>query len=217
MSRILDWRGQQTAENERDACELDGLGRPVIRRIEDVTAVALHQTACWYSVAPYQRKAAGGDEVEARHRRALGIHAHMTAMRHGLAVVAYDPRVYVQHGHQLNAFSVGLEHEGHYTEAGEPIEMPDRVDVGAIIEAGRAALSWLVERCPSMRLVYAHRQAMRPGGKRRAKTSDPGARIFREVGIEHGVRRLGLTIDPAKVWGTGRPLPASWYEAPLVG
>lgn len=211
MDRILDWRGRQTHENEQDACELDALGRPIVRKPEDVIAAALHQTACWYSVASYQRKAAGGDEVLARHMRALGVNAHITAMRHGRAVVAYDPLVYVNHGHQLNPFSDAIEHEGLYDADGNPIETPDRVDVGEIIEAGRAALTWLVEQRPTIRLVYAHRQAMRQGGGRRAKTSDPGARIFREVGVEHGVKRLGLTIDPAKVWGIGRQLPPSWY------
>lgn len=41
---------------------------------------------------------------------------------------------------------------------------------------------------------------------------DPGARIFREVAIEHGVRKLGLTIEPDRVWGTGVALPRAWYE-----
>jgi hypothetical protein len=133
-------------------------------------------------------------------------------MRHGSAVVAYDPRAYVNHGHNANEFSVGLEHEGHYTESGEPVEMPGKVDVGPIIEAGREALTWLREQLPNLRVIIAHRQSMRAGGNRRPKTADPGARIFREVGVEHGVKRLGLTIDPVATWGIGRPLPASWYS-----
>jgi hypothetical protein len=208
---ILDWRSQVTPDQAADACKLER-GKIVMRDPAKISHVMLHQTACWYGVASYQLAAAKGDEVLARHRRALGIHAHITAMRHGSAVVAYDPRAYVNHGHNANEFSVGLEHEGHYTESGEPVEMPGKVDVGPIIEAGREALTWLREQLPNLRVIIAHRQSMRAGGNRRPKTADPGARIFREVGVEHGVKRLGLTIDPVATWGIGRPLPASWYS-----
>lgn len=183
----------------------------VMRDPKDAIAACLHQTACWYSVAKYQLAAADGDEALARHTRALGVHAHMTAMRHGRTVVAYDPLAYVNHGHLLNPISVGIEHEGLYDADGEPIGIPAGADVGEIIEAGRAGLSWLAGQLPNLRLIYAHRQSMRPGKGRAAKTADPGARIFREVGVEHGVRKLGLTIEPDKVFGIGRPLPPSWY------
>lgn len=211
MDRILDWRGRQTLANERDACELDGLGRPIVRTTPPM-AVMLHQTGCWFGVDKHRLRRHGGDEVAARHERGLEVNAHVTAMRHGQAVIAYSPAVYVQHGDVANSISVGLEHEGLYDVDGVPRGLPAGVDVGEIIEAGRAALSWLVETTPSLRLVIAHRQSRRPGGKRVAKTSDPGARIFREVGVEHGVRRLGLTIDPERVWGVGRPLPRDWYD-----
>lgn len=205
--RLLDLRHEQTDENRLAACMI-GNGK-VVKRVP--TGVTLHQTACWYSVAPFQLKASGGDEVLARHRRALAVHAHVTAMRHGRFVVGYDLDEYVQHGQLLNGTDVGLEHEGLYDEDGEPMEMPDRIDVGEIIEAGRAALSWIVEHAPTIRFLHAHRQSMRPGKDRRPKTSDPGARIFREVGVEHGVKKLGLVIEPDRVWGIGKPLPKSWY------
>lgn len=108
-----------------------------------------------------------------------------------------------------NPFSTAIEHEGLYDVDGLPMGHPNSVDIGEIIEAGRAAVSWLVEQLPALRLVIAHRQSRT--GRKIPKTSDPGRRIFREVGIEHAVKRLGLTIDPAKVWGNGRPLPAGWY------
>lgn len=185
-------------------------GGRVVQRVP--TGVTLHQTACWYSVKPFQLQASHGDETLARHRRALAVHAHVTAMRHGRFVVAYPLELYVQHGHLLNGTDIGLEHEGLYNENGDPMEMPSGVDVGEIIEAGRAALTWIVEQAPAVRYLHAHRQSMRPGGKRRAKTSDPGARIFREVGVEHGVRKLGLAIEPDRKLGSGMALPRSWYE-----
>lgn len=205
--RLLDLMSEQTSENIAAACQMVR-GKPATRT---PTGVTLHQTACWFGVAPFQLKASGGDEALARHRRALAVHAHITAFRSGKFVVAYDPHVYVNHGHQWNSTDVGIEHEGLYDANGEPMEMPDRVDVGAIIEAGRAALSWLVETCPTIRYVHAHRQAMREGRNRRPKAADPGARIFREVGVEHGVKKLGLVIEPDKALGIGLPLPKGWY------
>jgi hypothetical protein len=206
---ILDWRDQVTPRQRRDACKHGPWG-VVTRPLESVTGAMLHQTACWYGVAPYQARAANGDETLARHRRALDVHAHMTAMRHGSTVVAYGPEVYVNHGDVLNDQTIGLEHEGLYDANGEPLKMPKGVDVGAIIDAGREALTWLVEHAPHVRIVWAHRQSRR--APKAAKTADPGARIFREVGIEHGVKKLGLTIDPEKAFGSGRALPPYWYS-----
>lgn len=206
--RLLDLRHEQTEVNRRDACEYRR-GAVVMRDPKAVTAIALHQTAVPYSVSERQLKASGGDEALARHRRFLSVNAHVTAGRHGIFVVAHDPLTYVNHGHQLNAFSVGLEHEGLYGVDGVPRENSAHLDVGAIIEAGRAAMTWIVEQCPHITHVYAHRQAMR--APKAAKTADPGARIFREVGVEHGVKRLGLRIEPERTWGTGKPLPRSWY------
>lgn len=208
-SRVLDWRDRTTSAQRAKACKLAGAGRVVMRPAEDVVAAMLHQTGCWYGVAPYQLRAAKGDEELARHTRALGIHAHATAMRHGKAILAHDPLAYVHHGDVANPWSWSLEHEGLYDADGRPLKAPNGIDIGEIIEGGRAALSWAAERLPHLRLVWAHRQSRRPG--RAAKTADPGAVIFREVGIEHGVRKLGLTIEPERVFGAGRPLPPSWY------
>lgn len=208
--RILDFRARQTPANAKDACEFDGSAIRM-RDPTDVIACMLHQTGCWYSVVDYQLRAAKGDEALARHLRALEINAHATAMRHGRCVLGYEPRAYVNHGDVANPWSWGLEHEGLYDADGNPIRMPKGVDVGEIIEAGRAGLTWAAENLSSLRLVWAHRQSRRAGKGRKPKTADPGARIFREVAVEHGVKKLGLTIEPERVFGIGRPLPANWF------
>jgi hypothetical protein len=206
--RLLDLRHEQTEKNRRDACEYRR-GAVVMRDPKTVTAIAVHQMAVPFAVASYQLAASSGDEALARHRRFLGVNAHVSAGRHGRFVVAHDLLVYVNHGHQLNAFTVGLEHEGLYDVDGKPIGPTASLNIGEIIEAGRAAMTWIVEQLPSITHVYAHRQAMRsPKG---AKTADPGARIFREVAVEHGVRKLGLKIEPDRTWGTGKALPRNWY------
>lgn len=188
------------------------IGNQVVqRKLADVKGVCLHQTAAWYSVSPQQLKKAGGDEQLARHTRFLAVNAPATAGRHGKVVLAHSITDYVEHGEQLNAEDYGLEHEGLYDADGNPIKKPNGVDVGEIIEAGRACMEMLVEQCPSLQWVDAHRQARRPGKGRHAKTSDPGKRIFQEVGM-WAVRKFGLKVRPDMVWGIGRPLPKSWVE-----
>ncbi len=206
--RLLDLRHEQTEANRRDACEYRR-GAVVMRDPKAITGVTLHQTAAWYGVSPGQQRASAGDVVLARHRRALKVHAPITAYRHGKFVLVYDLATYVQHGDLLNATDVGIEHEGHYSMDGEPIDKPSSVDVGEIIEAGRAALTYIVESLPNVKFVHAHRQSRR--APKAAKTSCCGARIFLEVAVQHGVRKLGLQIEPDRVWGSGHPLPRNWY------
>lgn len=206
--RLLDLRHEQTEANRKDACEYRR-GAVVMRDESAVTGVTLHQTACWYGVSAAQKKASGDDEILARHRRALKINAHLTAMRHGMFVQGYDLRTYVWHGDRLNPNDVGLENEGLYDADGKPINKPAGVDLGRIVEAGRAALTYIVETCPNVRWLHAHRQSRT--APKAAKTSCCGAFIFQEIGMAHGVRKLGLKIEPDRTWGTGKALPRNWY------
>ncbi len=206
---LIDFRSTQPLELARDACKLGPKRMPIRRDLSTVRVAMLHQTGCFYDVVKYQIKAAHGDPVLARHERARKIHAHATAMRHGSWVWCYEWDMFVQHGDVANGESVGLEHEGLFDADGVPINPPPGFDLDAVIEAGREMLTRAVEDIPNLALVVGHIQSRTP--PKRPKTSDPGKRIFRAVGIDHGVRKLGLTIDPAKVWGNGRPIPASWY------
>lgn len=206
--RLLDLRHEQTEKNRRDACEYRR-GAVVMRDPRAITGVTLHQMAKFFGLAPYQIHASKGDLALARHRRFLGVNAHISAGRHGKFVLVYDLETYVQHGDRLNATDVGIEHEGEYTMDGEPVGKPDSVDIGEIIEAGRAALTYVVESLPNVKFVHAHRQSRT--APKAAKTSCCSARIFLEVGVQHGVRKLGLQIEPDRTWGTGVALPRSWY------
>lgn len=212
QARIVDFRSKQKPQGEDGAVQRVG-GKMVIRDPKDVTGVCLHQTACWYGLAKYQLAAAKGDEELARHTRAVEINAHMTAMRHGKAVLTYDPLAYVWHGHGWNPTDVGLEHEGLYDADGNPLKLPAGVKVDEIIEAGRAAMCFLVETLPYLKYVHAHRQAMRVGSH--AKAADPGRRIFQEVGM-WACKKYGLAPQPERRIGAGLALPRSWYETALA-
>ena len=208
LVRVLDWRARQTDVNREDACAMMR-GKVIMRPLGDVLGITLHQTAAYFSVAPYQLKAAGGDEQLARHTRFLDPNAHSTAGRHGKVVIAHDPAAYVFHGHQLSSFTVGQEHELLCDADGNAIRPPKGWSYDEVIEAGRAGLTWYAENLPNLKFVYAHRQAYRKA--KGAKTRCCGARIFKEVGVEHGVKKLGLTTEPNRIWGGGKALPSNWY------
>jgi len=208
IERLVDLRLEQTEANRRDACEYRR-GAVVMRDPNLVTGITLHQTACWYGLTPGQLKASNGDAELARHRRALRVHAHMTAMRHGKFVLGYDLLTYVWHGDLLNATDVGLEEEGLYDADGTPISKPADVKLGDIIDGARAAMTYAAETLPRLQWVHAHRQSRR--APKAAKTSCCSALFFREVGVEHGVKKLGLRIEPDRAWGSGKPLPRNWY------
>lgn len=207
--RLLDLRHEQTEKNRRDACEYRR-GAMLMRDPRAITGVTLHQMAKFFGLAPYQIQASKGDLVLARHRRFLAANAHISAGRHGKFVLAHDLLTYVNHGDLLNPTDVGIEHEGEYTMHGEPVDKPAGVDIGEIIEAGRAALTYVVESLPNVKFVHAHRQSRR--APKAAKTSCCSARIFLEVGVHHGVKKLGLSIEPDRTWGSGHTLPRSWYS-----
>ena len=178
------------------------LGRAVVRDPKTVTGVTLHQTACRFDVTKANVIRHGG-EAQARRRRALDVAAHMTCFQQGDAVLAYPMLWYVYHGNTLNASTFGLELEGLFD--GDSYE-PRGFD--KLIEAGREGLKVLVDEgrklgCP-IEFLYAHRQV---SSSRRA---DPGAMLWREVGIEYGVKVLKLKVNNDFARDGGRPIPHVW-------
>lgn len=187
-------------------------GRTVSRSPRSITGVALHQTACVFGPEADRDKA---------HRRALQVPAHVTAFRDGVYVAAAPLSWHLYHGNDLNAFTLGLECEGHYPGLRDDPNTPRREDISTTwggkptpldvtsIETFRAALHWLVEagRAEGMPIeyIYAHRQA---NGQ---KPSDPGEELWRKVVVEYGLPRLSLKAEPARTWRDGRPLPSQWH------
>lgn len=158
------------------------------------TGVTIHQTDCYF----------GAKDDAARHRRALGVHAHWTCFRDGVAVLAYPLDWHVYHGHGFNSSDVGIEIEGRYRGAdGAIFEPPAGFDVGKVIQAAREAVQATVQRHPTVRLVHAHRQSSR------SRANDPGRLLWHEVGL-WAVRELGLVAEPDRALGDGQPLPGDW-------
>jgi len=190
-------------------------GKVLVRDPKKIIGITIHQTACVFGPK---------DDLAARHRRALNVPSHALAFRDGVVGVAYPALWYMYHGNGLNAFSLGLEIEGHYPEVLDDPKTPRREDIESTwghdptpldaltIETARAGLKFLYDEgkrlgCP-LEYIWAHRQS------NGVKVSDPGAGIWQEVVLDYGVAVLGLKIQPEKVWDDGKKIPASWSKKP---
>lgn len=221
ISSVLDLTPQQTMPPGRPE-KYNMRGKKVVERDPKlVTGVVLHQTACEFGVSDNQIKAAGGDPVLAKHRRALNIAAHVTAFMTGKAVYANPLPWYVYHGNGFNGYTYGLEIEGLYcglrgnlrTVAGDPKDVS--VLTRLTIDAARIGLTFLVDRGRALgspiEWVYAHRQSSS------TRRSDPGQEIWEEVVLKYAVPVLGLRVNNDLVLpasnpknGPGYPIPKEW-------
>lgn len=211
---ILDWRHLQAPDGpkgDKPAGKIVG-GRLVTREPLAVDSICLHQMACTLGASTAAIQAAKGDKDLARHRRALNVHAHVSAFIDGTIVLAYPLRAYVYHGNGSNLRSIGIECEGLYNGLpGNPGAEPS----DALIEAARLACTTVVSEAAKegvkIRHVLAHRQY---AASRRA---DPGWAIWQKVAIEHCERVLGLTPLPTLTDRDGRAIPTAWDARQKAG
>jgi len=217
--RVLDLRAEQKnpfpprkgADGKTVNTSKTLKGKTVCRDPKTITGITIHQTACVFGPANDREKA---------YRRALGIPAHAVAYRDGVYVITAPLDWYLYHGNELNAFSLGLECEGHYPGLLDDPKTPIREDVKSTwggnptplddkaVETFRAALKWLVDngRAAGMPIEYiwAHRQS---NGQ---KPSDPGMGIWQKVVVEYAVPVLGLKTQTDKCWKDGKKIPTNW-------
>lgn len=211
---VLDWRAQQLPagpKGDKPAGKVVN-GRLAIREPLAVDAICLHQMAVTLGASTAAVQAAKGDRDLARHRRALGVHAHVSAFVDGTVVLAYPLRAYVWHGNGANLRSIGIECEGLYN--GLP-GIPGNEPPDSLIEAARLACTTVVELAAKegvrIRHVLAHRQY---AASRRA---DPGWAIWQRVAVEHCERVLGLTPLLTLTDRDGRPIPSVWDRRSSTG
>lgn len=213
MDNVDDLRSQQSNPPAKANKFKIENGKVVERDMSDVDGVVLHQTAVWYGVSQNQINAAGGDKHQALHNRGLDVACHAIAYGGqganledvcGHAIATNPLNWYVYHGNGLNSRSLGLEIEGDYPGLiGSSEEVPDN-----IIQAAKDALRYLVEEGRRLgapiKYLWAHRQSSD------TRRGDPGEEIWKKVGLDYGVKVLGLETQPEKVWGSGYPIPVEW-------
>lgn len=208
---IVDLRHEQSKAGP-ESCGKVVRGALVMRDPKTVDTIVGHQMGVFMGVAPYMVQAAKGDRALAKHRRALKVHAHVSAFIDGAFVPAYEPMAYLYHGNGSNAYSVGVETEGLYNGIpGGKLDEPSDL----VIEATREACTWLVEECArvgsTLRYYEAHRQHAA------SRRSDPGHRLWQAVYVEHCERVLGLKPRPDVTTRDGRPIPRMWDQRQTDG
>ena len=201
---IYDLRSQQAPAGPDPKCGRIVHGALEMRKPETIDAITLHQMAVTMGARTADVQAEHGDKVKGRWRRALGVHAHVSAFTDGGVVPAYPLRAYVWHGNGSNGRAIGLEVEGLYNgRPGGRLAEPSDLT----IETVREAVRWIVEAARgegiTIRYVLAHRQYSP------TRQSDPGWRIWREVALWAGTA-LGLATIPGLVDGDGRAIPREW-------
>jgi hypothetical protein len=186
-------------------------GKVVVRNPATIKGIGIHQTACVFGPMA---------DPEKRYRRALNVPSHALSFRDGVFATAFPLEWYMYHGNELNAFTLGLEIEGHYPGRPDDPSTPSREDIQSTwggkptpfddlaIETARAALKYLVEtgrnRNMPIEYVWAHRQS---NGQ---KPSDPGYEIWKHVVLEYGCTQLGLKTEPGRAWRDGKAIPGAW-------
>lgn len=180
-------------------------GKVRIRRRSwrEITGITLHQTAC---------------NLGGRAERWFSVPVQVGVTKAG-GILLLNPIEYMTyHGNGLNGSTVGIEIDGRYAGVegdlktfwrpkGDTASQPE-VAPEAQLAAARAAVRWICEEVArhggKVARIYAHRQASD------MRRSDPGSRIWQEVGL-WAQRELGLSDGgPRFTVGSGLPIPASW-------
>lgn len=180
-----------------------------VRRLSQVTAVCVHQTAVagGFGVLSYQIEAAlaerKGSKLDPKvegllwRYRKTAYHG-LYNPRHRVAVTQWHPKYRTNHGNGSNSYSVGWAYDGAFVESHS-----DDLD----IDGGREALCTFIEHqresgCP-IRYLEGHCQHDDDRG------DDPGDEIWRGIVIPVAkAQRLELREDYKT--GTGRPVPKHW-------
>lgn len=223
---ILDLRHLQT-DPPRVPKKYKMVGGHVVRLDpKKRTGITMHQTACMFGTTPQQVAAAKkllgskGEEVSAKHARALGVASNVVAFTTGTAVVANPLDYYVYHGNGFNLTDYSIEVEGTYpgikgdkkTMAGGAAMMELS---SATLEAIKLALMFLYEEGRKagspLEWINAHRQSSD------TRRSDPGEEIWKEAVLGYAVPVLKLKVRNDLILpasnpknGPGRPIPTQW-------
>ena len=169
------------------------------RKLTDITAIVLHQTACHLGERP---------------GRWHSVPAHIGVTRKGKVILINRLQTVCWHANYFNRFSVGIEIDGNF----RGIESkPGTLWKGGgrrsrlsaeHVEASRRAVDWICQEVANgggrVETILAHRQTSK---NRRA---DPGQAIWKTCGLWAQVPPQNLNNDPDYVKGSGLPIPKEW-------
>lgn len=167
-----------------------------------INGITLHQTATLIGETPEQWR---------------GVHAHLGVTRQGKRILINGLNQTVWHGNALNAHTVGVEIDGHFegiegdlSTYWRPKSRPNRMPLTPTttqIEAARKTIKWIIQTVAAhggkVEFIHAHRQSSK------MRTSDPGSRIWRDVGL-WAKSSCNLKDGGPKFSVGGYPIPKEW-------
>lgn len=168
----------------------------------DIQGITLHQTATLFGEDPQKFRK---------------ISAHMGISRGGQVILINGLTYVVYHGNAFNSHDVGIEIDGHFegvegdlSTYWKPKSKPQRTPLQPTMEqilGARKAIQWVVEKVKShggeVKWIHAHRQSSK------SRTSDPGSRIWKEVGM-WAKATFGLHDGGPTFTAGGYPIPKEW-------
>lgn len=170
---------------------------PEPRDLAAVRLVVLHQWGAHASLRPMP----GEDRDGAAVRRARSTPYHLSVFASGPVVWAWPASVCSWASNRFNRASVAIGVGGRFPALErDRSEFHSRADDFA--EGLTEALAAIALESPGLTIV-THRQASRH------RLADPGEALAR-IAVRVA-RDLGLSVDLARVVGTGAPCPASWW------
>jgi len=179
--------------------------RPLIRELDTILYLCVHQAAVRVGVNARQIKRAGGDARKALHARILNWPYHTYFFANGDTVDNNPAGRDTQHGGPWNADSYGVCFDGHY-----PRFADQRTDKHTVLDPERVE-DWrqdfgdMVIRLRGLGLspiIVTHSQSSR-------KAADPGEELLRDV-VCPVAREMNVIIAPDATRGKGRPWPEQW-------
>ena len=200
---------------------------PVMRRVEDIDTLVLHQTAVEYGVSDRAVREAGGDVELARARRALDAACHVMVFRKGYYVESHPLLALVSHAGRLNPRSIGLEIEGRYpglmddpstlpredletTWGGDPTVLTEAA-VKSACNAIDKIMIRMAELGGRLRYVAPHRISSD------ARRADPGQEPWQRIALDYAVAVHGLEPVNESPWTQGRHVPTEWDPENGIG
>lgn len=184
------------------------------RKLSDITAAVLHQTAA-------QRT------QENALRKSKNVTCHILITPGGNVCLNHPWEAYLYAADLFNSFSISIEFTGNFE--GHPgkgdFYKPEKFGRGEPTDIqilrGKQVLKWLIyEENLNLTTVLAHRQARtkrknKNGRWKVAKVLDPGWRIYSTVAM-WAERVLNLDRRPQWTLGNGATIPDVWEEPPTT-
>lgn len=208
---VMDDGFYESIVDNRDIAPKDKRKRR--RKLKNITAVVLHQTAA-------------NRTQENALRKSKNVTCHILITPGGSVCLNHPWDAYLYAADLFNKFSISIEFTGNFEghpgkgDFYKPEKFGRSIPTDIQILRGKQVLQWLIyEEKLDITTILAHRQARtkrknKNGRWKVAKMLDPGWQIYSAVAM-WAEKVLNLDRRPQWTLGNGAPIPESWEHPPI--